>query len=139
MTVFVDEENFTVDEAANRQNARLIATNPEGVSTVLRSKHPASVMVLGAVAGDGRVMPPHFVPAGLRISTNEYITILEDVLIAWMEHHYSLDQVVLVQDSAPAHTATEVQDLLKRKISKFVPKEKWPHHSPDLNPSDFWL
>lgn len=139
VTVFVDEKNFTVDEAANRQNARFIATSSDGVSPVLRSKHPASVMVFGAVAGDGRVMPPHFVPAGLRIGTNEYLTILEDVLIPWMEQHYSLDQVVLVQDSAPAHTAQAVQDLLKRKIPKFVPKEKWPPHSPDLNPCDFWL
>ena len=62
-------------------------------------------MVFGAVAGDGRVMPPHFVPAGLRIGTNEYLTILEEFLILWMEQHYSLDQVVLVQDSALAHTA----------------------------------
>ena len=81
VTVFVDEKNFTVDEAANRQNARFIATNPDGVSPVLRSKHPASVMAVGAVAGDGRVMSPHFVPAGLRIGTNEYLTILEEVLI----------------------------------------------------------
>ena len=91
-------------------------------------------MAFGAAARDGRVMPPHFVPAGLRIGTNEYLAILEEVMIPWMEQHYSLDQVVLVQDSALAHTAREVQDLLKRKIPKFVPKEKWPPHSPDLNP-----
>ena len=117
----------------------LIATNPEEVSPVLRSKHPASVMVFGAVAGDGRVMPPHFVPAGLRIGANEYLTILEEVLLPRMEQHYSPDQVVLVHDSALPHTAREVQDLLKRKIPKFVPKGKWPPHSPDPNPCDFWL
>ena len=46
---------------------------------------------------------------------------------------------LLVQDSAPAHTAQLVQNLLRRKIPKFVPKEKWPSSSPDLNPSGYWL
>ena len=106
---------------------------------MLESKHPASVMVFGAVTGDGRVMPPHFVPAGLRIGTTEYLAILEKVLIPWLEQHYSLEDVVLVRDSAPAHIAQQVQDLLRRKIPKFVPKEKWPPSSPDLNPCDYWL
>ena len=96
-------------------------------------------MVFGAVAGDGRVMPPHFVPAGLRIGTTEYLTILEEVLMPWLEQNYSLEDVVLVQDSAPAHTARQVQDLLRRRIPRFVPKEKWPPSSPDLNPCDYWL
>ena len=47
--------------------------------------------------------------------------------------------MVLVQDSAQAHTAQLVQNLLRRKIPKFVPKEKWPSSSPDLNPSGYWL
>ena len=139
VTVFVDEKNFTVDEVTNRQNSRVIATSPAEVPPVLESKHPASVMVFGAVAGDGRVMPPHFVPAGLRIGTTEYLGILEEVLIPWLEQYYSLEDVVLIQDSAQAHTAQQVQDLLRRKIPKFVPKEKWPPSSPDLNPCDYWL
>ena len=40
--------------------------------------------------------------------------------------------VILAQDSVPAHTAQQVQDLLKRKIPKFMPKEK-RFSSPDLN------
>ena len=139
VTVFVDEKNFTVDEVANRQNSRVIAASPAEVPPVLESKHPASVMVFGAVACDGRIMPPHFVPAGQRIGTTEYLAILEEVLIPWLLQHYNLEDVVLVQDPAPAHTAHQVQDLLRRKIPKFVPKEKWPPSSPDLNPCDYWL
>ena len=60
VTVFVDEKNFTVDEVANRQNSRVIAASPAEVPPVLESKHPASVMVFGAVACDGRIMPPSF-------------------------------------------------------------------------------
>ena len=62
--VFVDEKKFVVDEVANRRNSRVIASNPDDVSPVMNSKNPASVMVFGAVASDGRVMPPHFIPPG---------------------------------------------------------------------------
>ena len=52
VTVFVDEKNFTVDEAANRQNARFIATNPDGVSPVLRFEKQAPCLSDG-VRGSG--------------------------------------------------------------------------------------
>ena len=87
----------------------------------------------------GHIMPPHFAPAGQRIGTTEYLAILEEVPIPWLEQHYNPGDVVLVQDSTPAHTTQQVQNLLRRKIPKFVPKEKWPPSSPDLNPSDYWL
>ena len=93
-------------------------------------------MVFGAVTCDGRVMPPHFVSAELRIGTTEYLIILEEVLIHWLEQHYHLEDMVLVQDSAPAHTAQRVQYLLKRKIPRFVPMEKWSPSSPQLNSCD---
>ena len=75
--VFMDDNNFTVDEVASRQNTTIIATSPAEVPPVLESKHGAAVMVLGAVTGDGCVIPPQFVPAGLRIGTTEYLFILE--------------------------------------------------------------
>ena len=81
-------------------------------------------------------MPPPFAPAGQRIGTTEYLAIREEVPIPWLEQHYNLVDLVLMQDSAPAHTAQQVQNLLKRKIPKFVPKKKWPPGSPDINPSD---
>ena len=69
-------------------------------------------------------MPPPFAPAGQRIGTTEYLAILEEVLIPWLEQHYNPDDAVLVQDSAPAHTAQQVQNLPRRKIPKFVPEKK---------------
>ena len=65
-----------------------------------------------------------------------YLNILEEVLTPWLEQHYNLVDVVLVQDSAPAHKAQRIQDLLKRKIPRFVPMEKWSPSSPDLNSCD---
>ena len=47
----------------------------------MQSKTPASVMVFAAVASDGKVMPPHFIEAGLKINTAEYLKVLKDVLM----------------------------------------------------------
>lgn len=105
----------------------------------MKSKNPMSVMVFGAVASDGHVMPPHFIPAGVRINAEEYISILEDILIPWLTRNYDLNKVMLVQDSAPAHASLRVQDFLSRRIPLYVPKDIWPPNSPDLNPCDFWM
>ena len=56
--IFVDENKFVVDEASNRRNSRFITKDSSCVPPVMQSKHPASVMVFGAIASDGKVMPP---------------------------------------------------------------------------------
>ena len=44
------------------------------------------------------------------------------------------------QDGAPPHKADNVQTWLNEKFSKkFIPKEKWPPRSPDLNACEFYL
>ena len=82
--VFVDEKKFVVDEAGNKQNTRIIAFDPSEVPPVMQSKNPASVMVFAAVASDGNVMPPHFIEAGVKINTADYLKILKDVLMPWI-------------------------------------------------------
>ena len=79
--VFVDEKKFFIDEVTNRQNIRVIAFGPSEVPNVMQSKNPASVIVFAAVASDGKVMPPHFTEAGLKINTAEHLKILKDVLM----------------------------------------------------------
>ena len=137
--IFVDEKKFIVDEVPNRQNTRVVACDPSEVPPVMQSKNPASVMVFAAVASDGKVMPPHFVEAGLKINTSEYLKILNDVLLPWIRRNYDPTKVMLVQDSAPAHGAKKVQDFLKENLPLFVPKDIWPSSSPDLNVCDYWL
>jgi len=137
--IFVDEKKFIVDEVANRQNTRVIACNPSEVPPVMHSKNPASAMVFAAVASDGKVMPPHFIQAGLKINTAEYLKILRDVLLPWIRKNFDPTQVMLIQDSAPAHGAKQVQAFLKENVPLFVPKDVWPSNSPDLNVCDYWL
>jgi hypothetical protein len=38
-----------------------------------------------------------------------------------------------LQDSAPTHTASPTQKMLKRKVPNFFHKDDWPGCSPDLN------
>ena len=136
--VFVDEKKFVVDEVANRRNSRVIASNPGDVPSVMKNKNPAYVMVFGAVASDGRVMPPYFIHAGeKKIGAEEHLAILEEMLLPWMTKYYDLKKITLVQDSAPAHASRRVQDFLSRRISLYVPKDTWPPNSLDLNPCDF--
>ena len=137
--IFVDEKKFIVDEVANCQNTRLIACDPSDVRPVMQSKNPASVMVFAAVASDGRVMPPHFIEAGLKINMAEYLNILNDVLLSWIHRYYNATKVMLVQNSVPAHGAKQVQTYLKENLPLFVPKDIWPSSSPDLNVCDYWL
>lgn len=137
--IFVDEKKFVVDEVSNRRNSRCIAKDSSCVPPVMESKFPASVMVFGAVASDGKVMPPHFIEAGLKINTVEYLKILEEVLLPWIKKNYDPMKVMFVQDSAPAHGSKTVQTFLKREIPLFVPSNVWPSSSPDLNPCDYWL
>jgi len=47
------------------------------------------------------------------------------------------DYFTFQQDSAPAHRAKEMVDLLKRETPDFIPLLLWPSNSPDLNPVDY--
>ena len=71
---------------------------------MLESKCSVSETVFCAVTNDGCVIPPHVVPSGLKMATTEFMTIMENVLIPFSRQRYDLDDVTLVQDSAPVHT-----------------------------------
>ena len=136
--VFVDEKKFVVDEVANPQNTPVIAFGPWEVPSVMQSKNPASVIAFTAVASDN-VMPPHFIEASLKINTAEYLKILKDYLIPWIRRNYDPFKVMLIQDSAPAYGAKNVQDFLKENLPLIIPKDIWPSSSPGLNVCDYLL
>ena len=88
-------------------------------------------MVFEAVASDGRITPPHFIPAGVMIDTDELLTILKESLNLWMMKYYDLNKVMLVQNSALAHASQRVQYFLSQKIPMYVPKDIWPSTQPN--------
>lgn len=116
--LFSDEKLFTVDSSTNRRNDRYLATSKRSDIVRFRTKHPARVMVFGLVASDGKVMPPVFIDAGLKVNTEEYIKILANHVKPWILRNYDSDvQVVFQQDGAPAHTSKRTQDWLTKNLS----------------------
>lgn len=139
--LFSDEKNFHVDRVLNRRNDRYIELpdNPVSASSKFgaRTKHPATVMVLGVLGSDGKVCPPIFVPEGLKVTAEVYQRLLKEKVLPWIEENYPEDTVTFQQDGAPAHTAKTTQQLLKSTV-RFWDKSVWPPSSPDLNPLDYY-
>ena len=96
-------------------------------------------MFFAAVASNGKGMPPHFIEAGLKISTEDYLKILIVVFLLWTRENYDHNQVILILDSAQARGAKKVQTYLKENILMFVTKKFWPSSLLDLNVRDFWV
>ena len=70
---FSDEKNFSQDQKVNSRNNRWLCDDPSDVPIVMKTKFPATVMVLGVVSNKGDVMPPYIFEAGLRVNTDVYI------------------------------------------------------------------
>lgn len=141
--LFSDEKYFTVDPVSNSRHNRFITKQrteevPEAIRISQKSKHPAAVMVFGLVASNGLKMPPVFLPTGFRMGAREYLEqILKAHVLPWVRANFDKDEdVILMQDGAPCHTAKVVQTWLDANL-KYWPKDMWPPSSPDLNPLDF--
>ena len=104
----------------------------------MQSKNLVSVMVFAAVAGDDKVIPPHFIETGLKTNTEECLKILIDFLLAWIRENNDHNKVVLVQNSASARGAKKDRVLPEGKSSQVFPNEIRPSSTPDLDVFDFW-
>jgi hypothetical protein len=97
------------------------------------------MMVLGVVSNESEVMPAHFFPKGLKINTDEYIKVLEEVVKPWMDKVAGGRPYVFQQDGAPAHNSKRAQDWCRENLLEFWGKELWPPTSPDCNPLDYFV
>ena len=139
--LFSDEKLFTVEEASNRQNDRILSTKasviPEELKLVKRVQKPSSVMVWGGISAVGRT-PLVFIPVGVKINALTYQNlILEPILKELKVNMFENQPFLFQQDGAPAHTANSTQEWLRNELPDFISKEEWPPSSPDLNPLDF--
>jgi len=144
VTVFSDEKLFYVDAAFNRRNDRFLSSGrleevPNEVKHVQRTKHPAKVMVLGLICSDGKVCPPIFIEAGIKINATVYQDLLKEHILPWLKQHYPRSNYVFQQDGAPGHTAKKTQRFLQDNFEEFWPSDFWPPSSPDLNPLDYYF
>lgn len=108
-----------VDPKINKQNDRGLAKEAEDVPIVMRSKNPASVMVLTLIANTGDVRPPHFFPKGLKINKEVYLQVLADKVKPWLDKVTNGRPYVFQQDGALAHSAMLVQNWLRENVPLF--------------------
>ncbi len=152
--VWTDEKAFVLQQHINRRNDRIlmpVAAYDPTLRLIKRRKQPQSVMVFGAVASNGAVMPPIIIPPKVTITSVTYQDLVLPKLVAWLQEEFGppsgfrqqegVGRVVLMQDGAPAHTSKSTQSWLASNLgrSNFWGKEEWPPSSPDCNPLDFSL
>ena len=148
--VFSDEKNFVDDPLFNHQNDRYIRledvnNNLESSRYLLRSKHPACAMFLGAVASTGEVSPPIWFKQGFQLDSDAYIGALKKTMVPWIRavaaaHAPSAGvpaSFLWQQDSAPAHQSKKTLAFWKEEKIPFWSPQQWPPKSPDLNPLDY--
>ena len=123
----------------NRQNDRWLCEGPSEVPTVMHTKCPSSVMVLGVVRSEGHIMPPYFFPQGLRINADAYIDVLKTVVKLWMDKVAYKREYVFQQDSAPAHKAQKMQAWCFKNLPHHWSPDLWPPSPPDCNPLDYFV
>ena len=104
-----------------------IATNNRDMPRVMKTKFPATVMVLGVVSSEGHIMPPHIFEVGLKVNTKVYLDVLKSMVIPWC------NQVASGRSSVPAHKSKETQAWLQKECYDFIPFSHWPPSSSDLN------
>ncbi len=135
--IFSDKKLWTVDQSRNSRNDRYLAYCVEEVPPIHCSKHPASAMMLGVVASDGKAMPPYWFPKGLKISAKEYQEVLETVVKPWITENYEGQAYVWQQDSAPGHKVITTQKWCQDNFHDFWRSTQWPPNAPDANPLDY--
>ena len=139
--LFSDEKLFTIQEATNAQNDRILANSPSKVPEkfryVSRVQKPQSVMVWAGISKMGRT-PLIFIPQGAKINSINYRElVLEPVLKNVSQEIFESGSFIFQQDGAPAHTSKATQSWLQANFPGFISKEEWPPYSPDLNPMDY--
>ncbi|QQP37282.1 Putative transposable element [Caligus rogercresseyi] len=124
-------KNWTVDQSRNARNDRFLAYAVE--------EHPASSMMLGVVASDGKRMPPFWFPQGLRVGAKEYLAVIKNVVKPWLDATYPKGNYCYQQDGAPGHKAKKPQKWCKDNLMNFWPAHFWPPSSPDVAPLDYGI
>jgi len=78
-------------------------------------------------------------PQEAKVTSAVFVEHLEWDLLPACETLYPHGDYIIVLDAATSHSAKKTQDYLRTYAPRFVPAEKWPPTSPDLNPMDYYV
>ena len=139
LVFFSDKKNWTVDRSYNSQNDRWLARDRADIPHIYTTKFLASVITLGVICSNGKVMPPIFFnPKEREGVTGTVRCCLTQSSPGWRLRLKGAPYI-FQQDSAPSHTTIKTQKLLRSKKVTFWAPEMWPPNPPDLNPMDFFF
>ena len=140
---FTDKKIFTVTALSNSQNDRVYAARDMLKKHIAakrllrtRNKFSRSIMVSIGVSNLG-CMELLFVDPGTKINGAYYCDVLLRQKLLPAIRSVSGKNFIFQQDSAPAHRAREILELLRRETPDFISPDLWPPNSPDLNPVDY--
>ncbi|KAL4500781.1 hypothetical protein ABPG72_020015 [Tetrahymena utriculariae] len=136
--LFSDEKQFEIDGVYNTQNDRIGAVDRAQADLkggiFQKQKFPQKVMVWIGVSSRG-LSPLVFLPKG-GINSQIYIDQVLPVSKKFGDDNLGEDWIYQ-QDGATCHTSEQTQNWCYDNFPNFIPKDKWPPNSPDLNPLDY--
>jgi len=71
----------------------------------MKTKYPATVMVLSVVSNKGDIMTIHSFKQGIRVNADAYLDVLQNVVVQWMKKVENGRHFTFQQNGAPAHNA----------------------------------
>ena len=100
------------------------------MSSVMKTKFPATVMVFGVVSSVGHILLPLIFEVGLKIKSKVYLDVLKSVVIPWCNQVAGGRPWVWQQDSVQTHKSKETQARLQKECYDFVSFSHWPPPPP---------
>jgi hypothetical protein len=100
-------------------------------------KFPIRVMVWVGLTEFGAT-EPYFIEPGDKVDSNYYCLRILPHAKREGRRLFGHDKWVFQQDGATCHTSARSQGWCSRNLKHFLPKDKWPPNSPDLNPLDYY-
>lgn len=141
---YQDEKDFTLEVPTNRQNDRVNSATRKSNILPERLYHQMSrfskkLMVSCCVSWNGKTGLFFVNPQETKVTADSFIQHLERELLPACEVLYPLGDYILVIDGATSHSAKKTQQYLQTYAPRFLPANRWPPTSPDLNPLDYYV
>jgi len=138
--LFVDECYVTVNKFHNAQNNRCFGKSFEFIPDRKKfrefPKTPLSAMIFAGVSRAGRT-PLVVLRSGFKFNQFKYEEKCLDFVQKNLPYPLEAEEVIFYQDKAPCHAAKTVQSHLAAILPAFIPNDRMPPNSPDLNVPDF--